>query len=356
METDNILTPALAVYPDRIDHNIDKMIEIAGNPDRLRPHVKTYKIPEIVKMQMDKGINKFKCATLAEAKMLAKLAVKNILLAMPLVGPAQHAFLVLKQEYPQLLFSTLVDSAEQIKQWENHLNKDEEVALYIDIDVGMNRTGIYPEKAMSLIDKIKSIQNLIFKGFHVYDGHIRISESKKRAEKCDKDFKKVNKLWSKLNQNDLEIICGGSITFPIHTKYKNRLLSPGTTLLWDAGYGTEFPDIPMQNAAILLSRIVSMPGEDRICLDLGHKSLASEMWDKRVLFPQLKNYKRVGHSEEHLVLQLANCKEWNIGDLLYGIPWHICPTVALHNEVLVVKNHNVIDSWKVAARNRIYRL
>ena len=352
---DRILTPALALYPKRINYNIEKMIKIAGNPDRLRPHVKTYKMPQIVQMQMDKGIKKFKCATLMEAKMLAETGVKDVLLAMPLTGPNQLVFRALKKEFPKTNFSTLVDSEEQVKQWKILLDHDK-VALYIDINVGMGRTGIFPEKAATLAEVINSIRQFELKGLHIYDGHIRTSDLTERSKMCNDAFEKVNKLIEQMHLPDQELICGGSATFPIHAKYKGRTLSPGTTLLWDAGYNTHFPDIPMQNAAVLLSRIISKPGEDRICLDLGHKSVASEMQDKRVHFPQLTNYKRVGHSEEHLVCQVDDRDKWNIGDLLYGIPWHICPTVALHNEVLVVKNHQVFDIWKVEARGRKYML
>jgi len=58
-------SPALLIYPDRIASNIDRMIQIAGSAQKLRPHVKTYKMAEIVKMQLAAGIDKFKCATIS---------------------------------------------------------------------------------------------------------------------------------------------------------------------------------------------------------------------------------------------------------------------------------------------------
>src|SRR5579859_1110023 len=66
-----VLSPGLLFYKDLIRRNIARMVEIAGNPERLRPHVKTHKTREIVRMEMDAGITKHKCATLAEAEMLA---------------------------------------------------------------------------------------------------------------------------------------------------------------------------------------------------------------------------------------------------------------------------------------------
>ena len=63
-------SPALIIYKNRLDHNIKQMIKIAGRPERLMPHIKTYKMREIVKQQINAGIDKFKCATIAEAELL----------------------------------------------------------------------------------------------------------------------------------------------------------------------------------------------------------------------------------------------------------------------------------------------
>ena len=350
-----IISPALAIYPDRIKKNIDSMLEIAGEASRLRPHVKTYKMPEIVQMQMDRGISKFKCATLVEAEMLANTGCKDILIAMPSVGPMQAEILNLKRKYSDVQFSTLIDHISQVQHWFDKLEEGEEINLYIDVNVGMSRTGISPEESLSLIEKVDDEQNLNLMGLHVYDGHNRIEDYNQRKAQVEKEYAQVTDLLSKIeNSNKLEVVCGGSVTFPCHAEDNRRTLSPGTTLLWDAGYGSRFPDIPINNAAVLVSRIISMPGEDRICLDLGHKSVASEMQDKRVIFPQLEKYERVGHSEEHLVLKVADRDKLEIGQVLYGIPWHICPTVALHEEVVVVNNNHFEKLWKVEARRRRY--
>jgi D-serine deaminase-like pyridoxal phosphate-dependent protein len=66
-----IPSPALLVYPDRVEVNIMRMMAISGDVNLLRPHVKTHKMPEIIRFQMKHGINKFKCATIAEAEMVA---------------------------------------------------------------------------------------------------------------------------------------------------------------------------------------------------------------------------------------------------------------------------------------------
>jgi D-serine deaminase-like pyridoxal phosphate-dependent protein len=57
-------------------------------------------------------------------------------------------------------------------------------------------------------------------------------------------------------------------------------------------------------------------------------------------------------SEEHLVIETPRAGEFAIGQALYGIPRHICPTVALHAEAVVVEDGRVVDTWPILARAR----
>src|SRR5436305_1565869 len=82
-----VASPALLVYPDRVRENIQRMLRLAGGPGRLRPHMKTHKLPEVVRMQRALGISKFKCATIAEAEMTAACGAPDVLMAYQAVGP-----------------------------------------------------------------------------------------------------------------------------------------------------------------------------------------------------------------------------------------------------------------------------
>ena len=82
----SIATPCLLLFPERIEENIRRMIAIAGSAERLRTHVKTHKLSELVKLQLQHGIEKFKCATLSEVAMTAGAGGRDILLAYPLLG------------------------------------------------------------------------------------------------------------------------------------------------------------------------------------------------------------------------------------------------------------------------------
>jgi D-serine deaminase-like pyridoxal phosphate-dependent protein len=110
--------------------------------------------------------------------------------------------------------------------------------------------------------------------------------------------------------------------------------------------------MPFLTAAVVLTRVVSKPGPNRLCLDLGHKSIASEMAPPRVQFLNLEDATAVTHSEEHLVIETARAADFELGDCLYGVPRHVCPTVALHAEAVVLENGKSAERWTVVARDR----
>src|SRR5687768_10537356 len=89
---DEVDSPALVVYADRVHENVQRMIRYAGGTARLRPHVKTHKMPDVIRLQLAAGITKFKCATLAEAEMVAHCGAPDVLLAYQLLGPKVARF------------------------------------------------------------------------------------------------------------------------------------------------------------------------------------------------------------------------------------------------------------------------
>ena len=71
---------------------------------RLRPHLKTSKMGEVVRMHLDEGITRFKCATIAEAEMAARAGAPDVLLAYQPVGPNVARFVRLVQTFPATRF------------------------------------------------------------------------------------------------------------------------------------------------------------------------------------------------------------------------------------------------------------
>ncbi|UXP30580.1 D-TA family PLP-dependent enzyme [Reichenbachiella agarivorans] len=349
-------TPALVIYPDRIKQNIETMIAIAGGVERLRPHVKTHKMTEIIHLQMDYGIRKFKCATLVEAEMCAQCGAQDVLMAYQMVGTNVGLYLDMIERYPATRFSSLIDNEYSWQELSASADKRGRVVdVYMDINSGMNRTGILlGAGAMNLYQRMTNDPQVHIKGLHVYDGHIHDSDLNMRTQRCKKEFAKVEQFVTEMKALGMDlpiVVAGGSPSFPIHAQSADRELSPGTTLLWDSGYGQSFADMEFLPAAVLVTRVISQPTVASACLDLGHKSVASEMPHPRVLLLGLPKYEALNHSEEHLVISNESI-HLRMGQLCYAVPQHICPTVALHEQVYVVENHRVTGQWKVAARKR----
>jgi D-serine deaminase-like pyridoxal phosphate-dependent protein len=355
---DEIDSPALLIYKDRIEKNIQTMIQIAGDANRLVPHVKTHKMAEIVKMQLNAGISQFKCATIAEAEMLANAGAKNILLAYQLTFPKANRFLSLIKKYAGIHFSSLIDNFDSAKMLNDLFEKENlKATVYVDVDAGMHRTGIVPDSIFDLVLKIQSLYHLQFWGLHVYDGHIRETDFKLRKEQCQKEFEKTNavkqEIMANSNLQDVKIIAGGTPTFTVHALNKEAYCSPGTCLLWDYGYDQLLQEQPFEFAAVLLTRVISKPAPGLITTDLGHKSVAAENpISKRIFFLNLEDYEVKSQSEEHLVVSVEDWENIHLGDVLYGVPYHVCPTVALYDEAVVVENRNVVDKWNVIARKK----
>ena len=352
-----VLSPSLLIYAERVGQNIQKMIEIAGGVERLRPHMKTHKMPAVIKLQLAKGITKFKCATIAESEMTAACGAADVLFAYQPVGPNIRRFLELQTKFPKTRFATLADNIETLNDLSAAAVKAEEkIEIFLDIDCGQHRSGIAPgESAIELYSILSTLPGLKASGLHIYDGHIGDADLTERTVNCRASIEPALRLKESLIEAGLPVprtVLGGSPSFAIVAKTPDIECSPGTTVLWDAVSATKFPDLPFSNAALVLTRVVSKPVEGTICLDLGHKSIASEMPHPRVLFPQLPDAKCLVHNEEHMVIETKLADSFAIGDCLYGVPWHVCPTVALHSAGTVIRDGKAGESWEVTARAR----
>lgn len=349
----DIPSPALLIYRKRVEENFRAMLQIAGGPERLRPHIKTHKMAAMMERQLALGIAKYKCATLKEAELAATCGATDVLVAYQPVGPNVRWLRELTRAFPATRFSALADDPQAAREI---ADAGQSIELLVDLDIGQHRTGIPPDaRAVELYRLIATTPGLRAGGLHAYDGHLDGSD----PAECDALFAPVERLRAQLLAEGLpvpRVVAGGSPTFPFHARRRDVECSPGTCVFWDAGYAKKCPSLPFVPAALVLTRVVSRPGPNLLCLDLGHKAIASEMPHPRVVFPQLPDVAPVTHSEEHLVLETPRAAEFPVGTALYGIPWHICPTVALHAQALVVQNGRVVTAWPVAARSRILDL
>jgi len=290
--------------------------------------------------------------------MLGRVGAVNVLLAYQPVGPKVNRLAEVIEQFPKTNFACLVDDTDAAQNIsEVFLSKNKTIQVWLDLDVGQHRTGVFADqRALDLFLFCKKQTGISPVGFHVYDGHIRDDDFEKRKKRSDECFELVEKLIAKIEESGHpkpQIVAGGSPTFNVHALRKNIDCSPGTCLFWDFGYQKMLPEQKFNYAALVISRIISKPSHNLLCVDLGHKSIAAENPFPRVHFLNLPDAKQISQSEEHLVLDVGNNSNFKIGDVLYGVPKHICPTCALYEKAIIVDEEGFAKKeWKVIARDR----
>ena len=364
-DTSAIFSPGLIFFADLIRQNLAHAIELAGSVDRLRPHTKTHKTREIVRLEREAGIHKHKVATLAEAEMVASCGDSDVLIAYPMVGPNCGRLAKLLRAYPGSRFSVVADHPAAVDALSAVLAREGvTVDVLLDVDVGQHRTGIAlgPE-SVALYQRIARSLGLKPAGLHVYDGHNHIESFVERQATALKQLEPALKLRDVLREKGLPVprlVAGGTPTFPVYARLDIPGLecSPGTCVLHDHGYGSRFADMTgFTPAALLLTRVISRPTSTRVTFDLGYKAVASDPpAGKRCVLLGVPDYEAVLQNEEHLVVETPAAERFTPGDEVLAIPTHICPTVAMHQRAYVIEGGKLTGTWDIVGRDRVLTL
>ncbi|MCP5149730.1 MAG: D-TA family PLP-dependent enzyme [Ectothiorhodospiraceae bacterium] len=359
-DSSDIVSPGLVIVREHVVENLRRMLRIAGNPTRLRPHCKTHKMSAITRIELAMGITKHKCATFAEAEMLAGAGVVDIVLAYNLVGPNIARAVRFRERFPDVRLAVTGDHPRPVAELGAAMHAaGTSIEVLLDVDTGQHRTGIPAgDAAVALYASIAETDGVEPGGLHVYDGQNHQADPAERARAVDAVWSSARGLRDGLVARGLpvpRIVAGGTGSFPIWARVDDPSieLSPGTCVLHDAGYAEMFPDLDFLPAALILTRVISLPGEGRVTVDLGYKACASDPpAGARLAFPELPDAREVLQNEEHLVLETEAARRLRPGDALLAVPVHACPTSALHKEAFVVEHGRLVERWPVEARDR----
>lgn len=360
-ELASLPSPSLVIFRERLLANLDGMLAMAKQPGRLRPHCKTHKMAEVIKLWIERGVTKHKAATIAECEMLAAAGADDVLFAYNPVGPNVARIVALAKKFPGCKFTVTNDHERPLRELSAAASAaDVTIGVMLDVNLGMDRTGITPETpaAVDLYALTSTLPGLRPAGFHVYDGHQRQLNPEERHAAVAKEWPRVIELRSKCEAAGAKVpalACGGTPTFPCYAALSDPTieLCPGTCVFHDAGYGSRFPDLPFSPAAAVVTRVISRPSANRLTLDIGNKAVAADPpMGSRMFLPELPDAVQEIHSEEHLGLQTPAADRYQPGDVVMAIPMHICPTSALYDKVAVIENGHVREYWDVTSRNR----
>ena len=359
---EDVVSPALIYYREIMEDNLDQIIALAGGAERLWPHVKTHKSLDMVRLQREKGIERFKCATIAELEMVCQAGAKAGILAMPPAGPTARRLAAVQKAYPDTEVFGIADC-------QTHLDAYAQAAaqagitinLLLDVNMGMNRTGVPTAQAGEIYRRACGMAGIRMRGFHCYDGNRHETDLAQRQSCVDTDDEAVFALRKTLQAEGYPVelmVMGGSPSFPCHLRHQEEgvYYSMGTIFLNDIAYATEFPDLKMRPAAAIFCRVISHPCPGYFTLDLGYKGISSETpMEGRGKIAGLDHCAPVAQSEEHWVFRMEPGYEDQrpaVGSELYVIPRHVCPCALLYPSILIAEHGQIAQEWPVTARNR----
>jgi D-serine deaminase-like pyridoxal phosphate-dependent protein len=358
--TTGVLTPALLLYPEIISANISRTVELlGGHPDRWRPHIKTAKLGYTLRMLVARGIRNFKCATTLELLVACQCGAADVLLAYPSVAANASRVREIAAQFPQVRISVLAENAEQLQQW-----RGSSVGIFLDINPGMNRTGIDQNDAGQVVALARAItaNNLHFRGLHYYDGQYGGIAEPQRTAQAHAGYHRLLNLVSELEPSGLrvpEVITAGTPTFHCSLSFEGfpnaqfiHRISSGTIVYCDATTFAQVPDLPGYRPAVLvLTRVVSHPRQNIVTCDAGHKAVSADAGVPTCIVVGHPELTPLSPSEEHLPLAVQEgAAVPKIGDPLFVLPRHVCPTVNNFDHALLARDGAIESLEQVSAR------
>ncbi len=359
---DDVLTPALLLYPEIVASNIERTLGLlGGDANRWRVHIKTAKLSYTLRMLVDHGIRNFKCATTLELLVACRSGAGDVLFAYPAVGASVRRVREIADQFPGVRISVLAENKQQVGQW-----RDSRVGVFLDMNPGMDRTGIEQSRSDKVIELCRAIGDLglEFRGLHYYDGQYGSLEPRQRTAMAHAGYERLLKVVSEIERHGTavpELITAGTPTFPCSLAFEGfrggrfiHRVSPGTVVYCDA---TSLAQLPSEYgylpAVLVLTRVVSQPRAGIVTCDAGHKAVSADAGVPTCVVVGRSDLTPLSPSEEHLPMSLREeATGPHVGEALHLLPRHVCPTVNNFDCALLVRNDEIKSVERVSARGR----
>ena len=235
---------------------------------------------------------------------------------------------------------------------------DPALGIYVDVNPGMHRTGIPVDEAERAVAVARQAADR-FRGVHYYDGHILQATADERRAAAHAGYERLLQVLTRLSDGPAveEIVTSGTPSFRHALDFEPfralaataHRVSPGTVVFHDLRSEQELDDLDLVPAAVVFSRVVSRPLPDRVTCDAGSKSVSAEAGDPCAFALGHPGLEALTPSEEHLPFAVRSGKPPRRGSELYLVPRHVCPTVNLAEQALLVDGGEITVS-RVRAR------
>jgi D-serine deaminase-like pyridoxal phosphate-dependent protein len=357
---EDVISPALVVYPEILAANLERTLELLGGErPRWRVHMKTSKLGYTARMMIERGIRNFKCATTLELLVACQYGASDVLVAYPMMGANARRVREIAGQFPKVRVSILAENEEQLRQWQGS-----RLGIFVDINSGMNRTGIEQEHASEVVKLVRAIaaHGLEFRGLHYYDGHYGALREPERTAAAHDGYERLMKVVREVVRSGVdvpEVVTAGTPTFPCALSFAGfrnagfmHSISPGTVVYGDATSLLQLPaEYGYRPAVLVLTRVVSRPRAGIVTCDAGHKAVSADAGVPTCVVVGHPELTPLPPSEEHLPMAVQDGAAGpQPGETLYLLPRHVCTTVNNFDDALIVRRGAIESLEKVSAR------
>lgn len=358
-------TPALLIDIDRAKENIAMMQHRADSLGlKLRPHIKTHRMPFFAKMQVEAGAVGIACAKIGEAEVMADTGIEDIFIANEVIGIDKYERL--RDLHRRIHVRIGIDNEIQLQQMEQVFAREEKpLEVLIEYEVGEVRTGVVEDE--QLIDLGKAIlaaKHVVLKGIFSHEGHTYkaddLEDCKRKARLAYERTVRAADILRSLGA-DLDTVSIGATPSVMQGEFFEGIteLRLGTYIFFDVGQSKALGDFS-HCAATVLASVISKPWGERVVLDAGAKALVSQNRPTGICatagFGAVKGAEHIAVAnlfDEHAVLNSAEFRDRVcVGDKVEIIPSHVCPTVNLYDRAYLVSQGKVLGTVPVACRGK----
>ena len=363
MKYHELPTPALTIDLDILECNLDRMAAYSREHGiGLRPHTKTHKVPEVGRMQVERGAVGLTVAKVGEAEVMAGAGLDDILIAFPIWGEEKlRRIAAIARERNVLLSLDNQATAEGLSQAADSAGAT--VGVLVEFDVGMRRCGVEAgPAALELARKIAKMPGLKFRGLMIYPGNIwgmeadRKQIAKQVAERVEMTIEPFRKAGM-----EVEIVSGGSTPSAFLSERIPGVteIRPGTYVYNDLNTFYQGACRLEDCAARVVATVVSTAVPGRAMIDAGSKTLSADALGSgpakgHGYVVEAPDAALIKLNEEHGHLDItSSTHKFHVGEVVTVIPNHVCTCVNMHDEVFLTRKGQVEGSWKVAGRGKV---
>lgn len=344
-------TPCGVINLDVVERNIAKAQRLCNDAKlHNRPHIKTHKSPILAQFQLDAGAIGITCQKLGEAEVMFSAGINDIVIATNLLGAAACGRLsALQKKVPLKLCA---DNKVTLQAYANAArDADRPIDVLIECDTGRKRAGVEsPHEALSLIHEIQRDQHLSFAGLLYYPPRSGWPATQRFHDQLVAGLNEIN-------VHPGIVSTGGTPNFSHIGELKGATEHRAGTCIFndlmmiDAGFA-HLDDC----AFTVYSSVVSRAGENRGILDAGSKTLSADTGGRDgfgliLEYPQARIDK---FAEEHGFLDLTTCEQKpEVGEIVRVVPNHVCATVNMLDQLIAIRDDEIVDTIPVAARGRL---